>query len=77
MYAAINIPQLSQKEVFSVVPTEHGFDVFNTTTESVVYSISAANTKGQADQIRMLLNDVLKSGFEQGRRHVREALGVK
>lgn len=85
MYTPINIPQLSRKEVFEVAVSDEGFTVTcnvpgapeNPLGETLVFLIDADTPKGAAEQLRVLLNDILKAGFEQGREHVREALGIK
>jgi hypothetical protein len=49
-------------------------------TESDAYeicSIVAATPQGMADQIAAAIRNARDIGFEQGRRYVREALGIK
>lgn len=56
-------------------PDGDGFVLHN--GEWLVCRLDAATPEGIAKQIAWLVKDAMDTGFEQGRRHVRAALGVE
>ena len=76
-YHVTNVPRKDDPNGFECDPMEDGGFHLRTTDGTTIVHIESATAKGMASQIAHMATCIRDAGFEQGRAHVRKALGVK
>ncbi len=71
-----NVPSIKNHLSTECEHRTHNYVVFNSTTGLTICEICTSTHRATAGDIACVLREMQKAGFEQGRKHVRDALGI-